>query len=140
MTVTKNPCLAAGDVRVFDAVNIPELAERYHDVIVFPNHGPRPHPDEMAGSDLDGDEYTVVCDDELLLDRNEEAFDFVADDKLEPNPSWKDLSEERRKIEHILDYFQKNKIGMFADAQMDASDMYGINSEVASILFLLYGL
>ena len=97
VTVTKNPCMASGDVRIFEAVNHKELAERYWDVIVFPNHGneenKRPHPDEMAGSDLDGDEYTVLCDNELLLKKSEDAFDFSSDGKGEMRRKWDDLEE-----------------------------------------------
>ncbi|KAL3189718.1 hypothetical protein MRX96_021184 [Rhipicephalus microplus] len=46
--VTKCPCVHPGDVRKFTAVDVPEL-HHVIDCIVFPAHGPRPHPEEMAG-------------------------------------------------------------------------------------------
>ena len=40
VVVAKNPCLQPGDVRVLQAVNVPDL---YHmvDCVVFPQKGPR---------------------------------------------------------------------------------------------------
>jgi RNA-dependent RNA polymerase len=57
--VTKNPCLYPGDFRKFTAVRVPQLENYIRDCIVFPQNGPRPHPNEISGSDLDGDQYWV---------------------------------------------------------------------------------
>lgn len=46
--MTKSPCHYPGDVRKFFAVDVPEL-HHIVDCIVFPQNGPRPHPNEMAG-------------------------------------------------------------------------------------------
>ena len=59
VVVTRNPCLHPGDVRLLTAVYAPQLAH-LEDCVVFPNHGPRPHPSEMAGityTHSDGDNF-----------------------------------------------------------------------------------
>lgn len=67
VVVTKNPCHHPGDIRVFMAVNVPKL-RHLKDVIVFPRRGSRPHPNEISGSDLDGNTSILSFDlQEILL-------------------------------------------------------------------------
>ncbi|VDM96352.1 unnamed protein product [Thelazia callipaeda] len=125
--VTKNPSIVAGDVRIFQAIDIPELRHLV-DVIVFPQHGPRPHTDEMAGSDLDGDEYSVIWDDQLLFHHNEEPMDFS---KLIRAPN--ELKEEevvREMRRFYVEYIKQDSIGVIANAFLVNSDVYGINSPI----------
>lgn len=63
--VTKNPCLHPGDIRVLEAVDAPSLHHLVN-CLVFPQKGHRPHPDEVSGSDLDGDVYFASWDKNLL--------------------------------------------------------------------------
>ncbi|KAG6553849.1 hypothetical protein Mapa_004766 [Marchantia paleacea] len=61
----KNPCFHPGDVRVLRARDIEKLRHLVN-CVVFPAKGPRPHTNEMSGSDLDGDLYTVIWMPELI--------------------------------------------------------------------------
>ena len=73
--ITKNPCLHPGDLKRVRAVNIPALYHLY-DVVVFPAKGQRPHPNELSGSDLDGDEYFVCWEKSLMPQRDCEAAEY----------------------------------------------------------------
>ncbi|KAI6218239.1 RNA-directed RNA polymerase [Aphelenchoides fujianensis] len=128
--VTKNPMLVGGDVRMFEAVNLPAL-HHLNDVIVFPRAGPRPHPDEMAGSDLDGDEYCVVWDRGLFLARNEPPYDYTCSQKPVPNPVNEDQLRDQMAA-FFLDYISHDSLGKLATAFLVNADLYGIESEVCA--------
>jgi RNA-dependent RNA polymerase len=65
VVMAKNPCLHPGDVRILEAVDVPEL-HHLVDCLVFPKKGERPHANEASGSDLDGDIYFVTWDENLV--------------------------------------------------------------------------
>uniref|UniRef100_A0A915Q3T6 RNA-dependent RNA polymerase n=1 Tax=Setaria digitata TaxID=48799 RepID=A0A915Q3T6_9BILA len=127
--LTKNPCIVAGDVRVFEAVDIPEL-HHLVDVVVFPQHGPRPHPDEMAGSDLDGDEYSVIWDPKLMFDHNEPPLDFTKSTSDNKVVEEEQVDLEMRKF--FVNYIKQDSIGSISNAFLVNADLYGITSEVCT--------
>ncbi|CAF3867800.1 unnamed protein product [Rotaria sp. Silwood1] len=73
--VTRNPCFHPGDIRRLEAVDVLSLHGLIN-VIVFPIDGPRPHPEEMSGGDLDGDIFWISNDPQLIFQTNEEPFDY----------------------------------------------------------------
>uniref|UniRef100_A0AC34GR65 RNA-directed RNA polymerase n=1 Tax=Panagrolaimus sp. ES5 TaxID=591445 RepID=A0AC34GR65_9BILA len=129
--VTKNPSIVGGDVRIFEAVDIPSMYELV-DVIVVPNNGDRPHPNEMSGGDLDGDEFSVFWDSELFVHHNEEPFNYtpaipeLPEDTDDPDFHNK-LSD--LMIESFKNYISQDSIGTIANSHLVNSDLYGIDSD-----------
>lgn len=70
---------------MLEAVDIPEL-RHLKNVIVFPTQGPRPHPDEIAGGDLDGDQFFVSWDRELIKMQPVEPMDYTPTESKVPVP------------------------------------------------------
>ena len=103
VTVGKNPCYLLGDVRVLIAVDHPEL-NHLVDCMVFPVKGKSPHSAEIAGSDLDGDQYFVCWDKDLVPPYTVDPYDYPS---VEAHPS------DSVTREMMIDYFsgQKNMMG-----------------------------
>ncbi|XP_078177742.1 RNA-dependent RNA polymerase 6 [Carex rostrata] len=102
VAIAKNPCLHPGDVRILEAVDVPDLRHLV-DCLVFPKKGERPHANEASGSDLDGDLYFVAWDDNLIPPgkKSSVAMDYTpAKAKTVPRVSHED----------IIKFFLKNMI------------------------------
>ncbi|KAI9841292.1 MAG: hypothetical protein M1837_000778 [Sclerophora amabilis] len=63
--LARNPSLHPGDVRLVRAVNQPGLSH-LRDVVVLPQKGDRDVAGMCSGGDLDGDDYLVIWDKELI--------------------------------------------------------------------------
>ncbi|RYC59378.1 hypothetical protein CHU98_g6828 [Xylaria longipes] len=63
--VGRNPSLHPGDLRVVEAVDVPAL-QHLRDVVVFPAKGDRDIPSMCSGGDLDGDDFFVIWDHNLI--------------------------------------------------------------------------
>lgn len=116
--VTKCPCLHPGDVRKFEAVDVPAL-HHIRDCIVFPAKGPRPHPNEMAGSDLDGDEYIVIWEQDLFFPGpNREPMVFS--DTSVGAPSTGNLDDDI--IQFLCKYILNDSVGIMSNAHLAWAD------------------
>lgn len=63
--VGRNPSLHPGDLRVVEAVDVPML-RHLRNVVVFPANGYRDIPSMCSGGDLDGDDFFVIWDQNLV--------------------------------------------------------------------------
>ncbi|GFU25130.1 probable RNA-dependent RNA polymerase 1 [Nephila pilipes] len=130
--VTKFPCVHPGDVRKFLAIDVPEL-HHIIDCIVFPQKGPRPHPDEMAGSDLDGDEYSVIWMPELIFNRQNEIPAHYPKPDLQIFQNITDflLNSDTTEIANFLvEYIKNDKIGSIATAHLAFSDQLSVHHKM----------
>ncbi|KAL9029678.1 MAG: hypothetical protein Q9196_002102 [Gyalolechia fulgens] len=82
MLLARNPSLHPGDIRVVRGVDVPAL-RHLKDVVVVPQTGDRPIVNMCSGGDLDGDDYLVIWDKELLpAEWNHPPMDFTPAQKI----------------------------------------------------------
>ena len=128
-TIAKCPCLHPGDVRILDFKKYEEgveetekykIFEKYENVLIFPSKGKRPHPNECSGSDLDGDNYFVFYDHDLILDEKyvSEPMNYT----FNLNPKKKDNIQIKDVIEYFAEYTNLNNLGIIGEAHLALCD------------------
>lgn len=118
--VGKNPCYLLGDVRVLEAVDDCRL-NHLVDCIVFPIKGIRPHPSEIAGSDLDGDQYFVSWDKDLIPLRIAEPYTY---------PSVESMDNVKVNDNSMIDFFSQQ---LSETGRIDSYYMYWASQTVEGV-------
>lgn len=132
--LARNPSLHPGDIRVVRAVDIPEL---YHlkNVVVLPQTGDRGLANMCSGGDLDGDEYLVIWDPDLIPDVAEWNFppmDFTA---APPKLASNDLTVNDM-IEFFITYVKNDRLPTIAHAHLATADWYDLGAKDQRCKFL----
>ena len=81
MLVARNPSLHPGDIRVVCGVDVPEL-HHLKDCVVMPQTGDRDIASMCSGGDLDGDDFVIIWDQDLLpAEWNHRPMAYTAPEK-----------------------------------------------------------
>ena len=99
---------------------------------MFPTNGERPHADEMAGGDLDGDKFFVTWDERLIPLRTVEPEEY---------PAFKGKKEKPVTYEAKVSYFarQSNRQGYVDTKYNQWADARGPGSDECKQLGILFG-
>ena len=137
--IAKCPCLHPGDIRVLEfkkyregdeTTKKYEVFNRYENVIIFPSKGKRPHPDECSGSDLDGDNYFIFYDDDLVPKEENlfEPMSYLVEKKEEEKTTKFTIKDV---IQYFAEYTNLNSLGLIGDAHLAMSDKNGADDEIS---------
>lgn len=124
--LARNPSLHPGDIRVVRAIDVPAL-HHHKNVVVFPQTGDRDLANMCSGGDLDGDDYMVLWDQDLLPEIiNVPPMDFTPEKPVEKiGPvEISDISN------FFVAYMKNDSLGQIAHAHLAQADIQvdGVNS------------
>ncbi|KAJ3067249.1 hypothetical protein HDU98_009572 [Podochytrium sp. JEL0797] len=118
--IYRSPALHPGDIQPVVAVDNPHL-HHMRNVIVFSQHGSRDLPSKLAGGDLDGDQFTIISNRELLPDRS--AFRAAAAYTPLKPPVEMNRSVTMDDVAEFIVYFmQHDKLGLLSKRHMALAD------------------
>ncbi|CAF1143464.1 unnamed protein product [Didymodactylos carnosus] len=129
--VAKMPCLYPGDFRKLTAVNVPQLKSCMRDCIVFPMKGSRPHPNEMSGSDLDGDQYWVYWGKLLTIKKMDDPLSYEPSQKKSVPTITNEII-----IDHIIETFGAGSQGIICDVHLSIADCHPEHTRSADCKYL----
>ncbi|KAL9650862.1 hypothetical protein ABK040_016803 [Willaertia magna] len=117
--VGKNPCVHPGDIRILEA-------------FFFSTQGDRPDFHKISGSDLDGDEYWVCWDKDVIELLEEREPGEYPDKTVQENIDCANESQDEI-IRKLKDYFvqyesSKTILGKLSNLHCAIADKFGINS------------
>lgn len=116
--LARNPSLHPGDIRVVRAVNVPAL-HHHKNVVVLPQHGDRDLANMCSGGDLDGDDYMVLWDKDLIPNIiNHPPMDYNSEKPIEKTEpvNISDVSE------FFVSYMKNDSLGQIAHAHLAQAD------------------
>ncbi|KAI1106006.1 RdRP-domain-containing protein [Jackrogersella minutella] len=116
--IGRNPSLHPGDIRVVQAVDVPAL-RHLRDVVVFPSVGDRDIPSMCSGGDLDGDDYFVVWDPELIP--TEWNYPPMEQDVIQPKELKRDVKVTDL-ISFFVQYMKNDALSTIAHAHLAKCD------------------
>lgn len=116
--LARNPSLHPGDLRVVRAVDVPAL-NHLKNVVVLPQKGDCDLANMCSGGDLDGDDYMVLWDKDLIPELiNVPPMDFTPEKPIEKEGpiTVADISD------FFVTYMQNDSLGQIAHAHLAQAD------------------
>lgn len=124
--VGRNPSLHPGDIRVVQAVDNPRL-RHLTNVVIFPSNGDCPVPSMLSGGDLDGDDYFVTWDPDMVPTHwNYPPMNYEGARPQELN---RDVNVDDLR-EFFVNYLNNDSLGLIATAHLAQADKLGPDSEI----------
>lgn len=134
--LARNPSLHPGDIRIVRAVDVPAL-HHHKNVVVLPQTGDRDLASMCSGGDLDGDDYMVLWDQDLIPKIiNVPPMDFTPEKPLEQTDpiNISDVGD------FFVTYMKNDSLGQIAHAHLAQADQQpgGVTSDTCMKLAKLH--
>jgi RNA-dependent RNA polymerase len=131
--VGRNPSLHPGDIRVVEAVDLPQL-RHLRDVVVFPLHGDRDVPSMCSGGDLDGDDFFVIWDPKLLpTEWSHPPMNYTA-----PKPLVETRASTAKSLAtHFVLFMKNDRLPLIAHAHLATADREALGAKHRNCELLL---
>ncbi|KAK6003095.1 hypothetical protein QM012_000940 [Aureobasidium pullulans] len=127
--LARNPSLHAGDIRVVRAVQC-EALKHLKNVVVLPQQGERPLANMCSGGDLDGDDYLVMWDSDLLPPTQQWHTEPMNYEPPVPVMCAGPVQDEHL-VKFFIDYIKNDNLGAIATAHRAIADREGSSKGIA---------